>query len=78
MATTPLCHLRTRHAEGMLLVAAIWALIGLGVITSPATSPPPPSVWHALIPTPVIATLWIVPAIIAGYIRHAVQHVRNL
>ena len=52
------------RAEGMLLVSAIWALIGVGVITSP--SAPPPSVWHAIVPAPLLAAGWIMSGAIAA------------
>lgn len=54
------------RAEGMILVAAIWALIGVGVVTSPITTPPPPAVWHTLIPTPLLAGGWIATAAAAA------------
>jgi hypothetical protein len=46
------------RAEGMILAAGIWCLVGLGVITGPAQALIP-SVWHLLIPPPITAALWI-------------------
>lgn len=60
------------RAEGMILAAAIWCLVGLGVLTGP-TPTPVPSVWHLLIPAPVTAVIWmgtgILGAVLAPFRR---------
>ena len=52
------------RAEGMILAAAIWGLVGLGAIDTPAM-PPAPSLLHLLIPTWIRVALWWVPAVAA-------------
>jgi hypothetical protein len=44
------------HGSGLLLIAAIWLLVGLRLLVDPI--PPPPSTWHGMIPDPVRMTLW--------------------
>lgn len=61
-------HLIHRHigvrAEGMILAAAIWILVGVGVLTGPSPTLTP-SVWHLAFPAWVRIALWWIPAIIA-------------
>lgn len=52
------------RAEGMILAAAIWGLVGVGTVTAPPVTAPP-SVLHLLIPVWLRVALWCVPALVA-------------
>jgi hypothetical protein len=51
------------RAEGMILVAAVWSLIGLGVATGQA--PEHTGAWHTLLPVWLRVLLWWLPALVA-------------
>lgn len=53
------------RAEGMVLVAAIWCLIGLQVVLEPPPNPPPPAVLYYMLPSPVRIALWVGSGMIA-------------
>ena len=44
------------HGSGLLLIAAIWLLIGLRLVLDPVALPP--STWHGMIPDPIRLALW--------------------
>lgn len=52
------------RAEGMMLAAGIWCLIGVGALSS--DSPDHPGAWHLLWPAGVRATIWCVAAVAAA------------
>ena len=54
------------RAEGMILAASLWALIGVGIWLG--YSPDPPGAWHALIPPLARVALWLIPAIVAALV----------
>ena len=51
------------RAEGMILAAGLWALIGIGTLTGQALDRP--GAWHAILPTGIRVTLWLVAAVAA-------------
>lgn len=63
----PLVTLRTRfgvRAQAMFLCAFIWALVGLGVLTSVA--PAPPGTFHGEVPFWLSVSLWFGAALLAA------------
>lgn len=51
------------RAEGMILAAGLWGLIGIGTLTGQSLDRP--GAWHALLPTGIRVTLWLGAAIAA-------------
>lgn len=51
------------RAQGMILTAGIWTLIGVGAVIAPATDLP--GAWHLLLPPWVRVVLWCAPAMLA-------------
>jgi hypothetical protein len=51
------------RAEGMILAAGIWCLIGAGIIAG--ESPARPGAWHMLLPPAVLVGMWVLPALVA-------------
>lgn len=52
-----------RKGHGLLLMAAVWALIGLGI---PGTPTVIDSAWHQAIPDAVSVTAWLATAAVAA------------
>ena len=48
------------HGLGLLLIAMLWGLIGVSIFSEPASVYP--GLLHLLIPTPIRATMWLLPA----------------
>lgn len=51
------------RAEGMLLAAGIWTLMGLGVVMG--TSSTAPGAWHVVLPLWLRVLVWWGPAVVA-------------
>ena len=45
------------HGVGLLIIAAIWVLVGLGLVLTPSQTPPD-ATWHGAIPTEIRLALW--------------------
>lgn len=51
------------RAQGMILAAAVWGMVGLGILIQPAANTP--SALHLLLPAWVRAAMWWLPAGVA-------------
>jgi len=54
------------RAEGMLLLALLWILIGIQALIEQPPNPLPPSVLHYMLPAWFRFALWVIPAAIAA------------
>lgn len=51
------------HGSGLVLIAVIWALVGVGALTpAPVTEAGDPHLLHRLIPPVIDATMWLTAA----------------